>query len=315
MRRFSMFATTLALCFAMVACGSQQKEKEEEEKSAEAKYEYYEEAILEAIITDDSAKYKKFMSEFTTWYDGLNAEDTAKVDALIADSWMWMELYEEGNEDYEEWCEIITPTEIYPVPDISKAEYTTAQEEFDRGFAQNQNMSILDNMALQELYYRWGSWYDEGVVEQIEASSYLAPQGKSTYYAMNAHDCNHETVWCEGVDGYGIGEYIEYTFPADCPQVTTVKIFNGYVKSQAQWQKNARVKRLMVYYNGTVLAQLELEDSRSLQIFDIGTVGYGPNCKGKGSWTLSFEILEVYPGTSYQDTVISEIFFGGNGYE
>lgn len=28
-------------------------------------------------------------------------------------------------------------------------------------------------------------------------------------------------------------------------------------------------------------------------------------------WTLKFEMLEVYPGKKYDDTVISEIYFDG----
>ena len=302
-----MFATTLALCFVMVACGS--KPKEEEKKSVEAQFEHYEDALLEAVKTDDSDKYYKLMSEFDAWYNGLNEADTAKADALIGDSWLWMELYEEGEEYEEEQFKIISPIKVYPVPDISKAQYNTAQEEFDMGIGQNYNMGILENAALSELYYCdwYGEYeYNEGVIKQVRASSTLGQQGKVAYSAGNANDLNHETVWCEGVDGNGIGEYIEYTFSANSPRVTTVKIFNGYVKSLAQWQKNARVKQLMVYYNDTALAQLELEDSRSLQIFNIGTVG------SKDSWRLRFEILDVYPGTAYEDTVISEIFFGGN---
>lgn len=31
----------------------------------------------------------------------------------------------------------------------------------------------------------------------------------------------------------------------------------------------------------------------------------------KKDWTLKFEILEVYEGSKYSDTVISEIYFNG----
>jgi hypothetical protein len=67
-------------------------------------------------------------------------------------------------------------------------------------------------------------------------------------------------------------------------------------------------KKLKVYYNNSPIAILELEDSRTLQSFDIGVVGrtgHGPR------WSLKFEILEVYPGSQYQDTVISELVFDG----
>jgi hypothetical protein len=45
-----------------------------------------------------------------------------------------------------------------------------------------------------------------------------------------------------------------------------------------------------------------------MQIFNVGTLGNEYN-----AWKLRFEILDVYPGTKYKDTVISEIIFDGIG--
>ena len=56
-------------------------------------------------------------------------------------------------------------------------------------------------------------------------------------------------------------------------------------------------------------AILELEDSRTLQCFDVGLLGY--NDKNAANWTLKFEILDVYPGEKYEDTAISELYFDG----
>jgi hypothetical protein len=99
-----------------------------------------------------------------------------------------------------------------------------------------------------------------------------------------------------------------YEFEMSCPRITTVYILNGYVKSNSAWSANSRVKKLKVYYNNKPIAILELQNSRSMQWFDIGTVGR----TGSGPrWSLKFEILEVYPGTKYQDTVISDIMFNG----
>lgn len=88
-----------------------------------------------------------------------------------------------------------------------------------------------------------------------------------------------------------------------------MKILNGYVKNQALWEANGRVKSLKVYYNGELYAVLELEDSRTLQCFDVGILG--THVKGAPDWDLRFEIAEVYPGTKYSDTVISELYFDG----
>ena len=54
---------------------------------------------------------------------------------------------------------------------------------------------------------------------------------------------------------------------------------------------------------------LDLQDSRSLQCFDVGELG--PHDEKAPNWTPRFEILEVYEGDKYDDTVISELFFDG----
>jgi hypothetical protein len=41
----------------------------------------------------------------------------------------------------------------------------------------------------------------------------------------------------------------------------------------------------------------------------VDTLGY--HDETKPDWTLKFEILEVYPGSSCDDTVISELYFDG----
>lgn len=141
---------------------------------------------------------------------------------------------------------------------------------------------------------------------KLRCRARLAPQGSATYYASNIHDLNHETAWVEGVSGYGVGQWIKFT-NLSRGDISTIKILNGYAKSYKAWRENARVKRLRVYSNGELVCILELQDSRSLQVFDLEYLldlkFYSPN-------TITFEILDVYPGTKYQDTVISEIYFG-----
>ncbi|MBO4315538.1 MAG: hypothetical protein J5867_06215, partial [Prevotella sp.] len=109
--------------------------------------------------------------------------------------------------------------------------------------------------------------------------------------------------------GKGIGESLTYTFEGKCPRITTVEILNGHVKSEKAWKANSRVKKLRVWYNNRPYAILALEDSRTLQSFDVGILGY--NDDAKPDWTLKFEILEVYPGSKYGDTVIAELYFDG----
>ncbi len=183
----------------------------------------------------------------------------------------------------------IRPTHTFKVPNISHATY--------KGGA----YSNEDNELFWDLHCSDYTCSGESVV----ASSSLSSQGSNSYRASNIKDWNHETAWVEGVSGFGIGEWIEFqNISGDGRTLTAVTILNGYVKSDKAWSENARVKRLKVYRDGRPLCILELQNSRSLQTFGLQWVG---DCSHINK--LRFEILEVYPGTKYQDTVISEIYF------
>lgn len=206
----------------------------------------------------------------------------------------------------------IKPSKILDYPVMSYAEYKNIFGDMDSGKYTEEERNKFDESAVYvDLYSPACSWYCGGVIDSVNASSTLASANGFTYIAENAHDFNHESVWAEGVDGNGVGEYIIYQFPATCPRITGVKILNGHVKNETIWKANNRIKTLKVYYNDKEHVILDLEDTRCIQFFEIGTVGYGPNAKDKDPWTLKFEILEVYPGDIYEDTVISELYFDG----
>ena len=180
----------------------------------------------------------------------------------------------------------IRPTHTFKVPNISHATYKS-------GTYFNE-----DNELFWDLHCSDYTCNGESVV----ASSSLSSQGSNSYRASNIKDWNHETAWVEGVKGNGVGQWIEYRDVSGC-SISSIKILNGYVKSDKAWNENARVKRLKVYCNGKPKCILELQNSRSLQYFDIdGGLGYDVD-------TIRFEILDVYPGSKYQDTAISEIYF------
>lgn len=182
---------------------------------------------------------------------------------------------------------------------------------------------IESNPILEDLYSGHCSWYCGGEVQKVTASSHLKSQGRFTYQPKNAHDFNHESVWAEGAQGQGIGEWLQYEFAGGCPRITNVCILSGHVKTKTAWQENSRPKRLKMYYMGKPYAILELQDVRGLQRFDVTTpiqpadpddypfIALGYHDPDKPNWTLRFEIMEVYPGTKYQDTVISELYFDG----
>lgn len=150
------------------------------------------------------------------------------------------------------------------------------------------------------------SWYcGNGGPIKIEASSRLKSQGNNNYNESHLHDLSYQTTWVEGVSGYGIGEWIKYTFKANNPRITNIHVVNGYCKSQSAWRNNSRVKKLKVYVNDRPLAMLNLEDKRSDQNFEIAPM------TDTREWTMKFEIVDVYQGDKWDDTALSEIYFDG----
>jgi hypothetical protein len=155
----------------------------------------------------------------------------------------------------------------------------------------------------------WGcSWYCGGGPDSIFASSTLPSNNTLDYKADNIHDFSLRTAWVEAIKGYGIGESLTFRFAKQSPPVTTVEIYNGYMKSDKVWQDNSRVKQLKLYVNDKPYALLNLKDIKSKQIFAIDTLqGVDKELY------LKFEIADVYKGDKYDDVSISEIEFDGIG--
>jgi hypothetical protein len=202
-----------------------------------------------------------------------------------------------------------------------------AQLKLDGGTAKS-DLTAEELKALKQwekqLYYKdsgyWDilgggcSWYCGGGADTIIASSTLKPQGNISYDARHAEDLSYKTVWVEGVPGYGIGEYLLYKFRPATPSITEIIVVNGYVKNEKAYRENSRVKKLKVYLNDQPYAVLNLDDKRSSQHFKIPTpLGRERNDKSPLAlpWSLKFQIAEVYKGTKYDDTVITEIYFDG----
>lgn len=160
------------------------------------------------------------------------------------------------------------------------------------------------------------SWYCGGGGDTQTSSSELQPANGISYAAHNAHDLSYKTAWVEGASGYGIGEYLIYSFPPTNPRITKIIIVNGYAKSKKAWSENSRVKVLKMYVNEKPFAVLNLEDTRREQAFAFEPIGNSDRAdwnrlKSGASWTMKFEIVDIYKGEKYDDTAITEIYFDG----
>ncbi len=140
-----------------------------------------------------------------------------------------------------------------------------------------------------------GSWAD------LCFSSVLAAQGSNRYGPSSATDGDHQTAWVEGASGQGVGEAFVLVFD-EPTQVDTWSLRNGYAKSQKSFSRNSRVRKLRLTFSDGRQTFFTLDDTPDWQSTS-ALAKYGPV-----SWIL-FEITDVYPGTHYEDTAITELNF------
>lgn len=161
-------------------------------------------------------------------------------------------------------------------------------------------------------------------IKSIQVSSEL----EGDYSKMNLLDNNFNTAWVEGVSGNGIGEKIiiqlnHYRLGAIC-------IVNGYTKNSETYYSNNRIKRVKVEKE---FVDYQDPNKTSVEVYEIdikdipfsninlnnfysltSTIGdYGEGYAKIRSITIT--ILEVYPGTKYNDTCISELYLLGYQWE
>lgn len=144
----------------------------------------------------------------------------------------------------------------------------------------------------------------------LTASSTLAPYKSIQYDVSQLRDGSFETAWVEGTDGYGIGEFLEFTYDrisdsSSTYMITRLEIINGYRKNNKIWEANSRVKTLKMYLNDEPYALIELQDTPQIQVVDLDRIDLIP----LKITTVKLEILDVYKGSKYKDTAISELLF------
>ena len=197
-------------------------------------------------------------------------------------------------------------SELYRLQYLSAKETLTPKEKKELDKLYEKHGEVVT--SVWEIIPAECSWYCGGGNYAVKASSSLPGTKGFNYAAREANDLNYKTAWVEGRKDEGIGEYLDYYFKNRSPRITSVIISNGYIKTDEAWSNNNRVKKLKMYVNGQPFAMLNLEDSRSDQVFETGIVEHNPDGT---DLVLRFEIVEVYKGSKYNDTAITEIYFDG----
>ena len=136
-----------------------------------------------------------------------------------------------------------------------------------------------------------------GTVTQVTASSTLV-QSPYSYAPENITDGDRSTAWVEGAGGNGIGENVTLTYDGTY-FMQGFRIRNGYQKKSDLYTKNARPKTIELIFSDGSAQEFGLADS-GLTEQEIRLSA------PVNSSSVTLVIRDVYPGTKYEDTAITE---------
>ncbi len=129
-----------------------------------------------------------------------------------------------------------------------------------------------------------------------KASSVLAPA--DAYHPGYLFDGRPDFGWVEGVKGPGLGESMTLTFTAPVT-LTALELWNGYQRSADHFAKNARAKKVALSLDGAAPLELSVKDVQGPQKLMLP--------KPTSATTLTLTIKQAYPGSKYDDLVLSEL--------
>jgi len=119
------------------------------------------------------------------------------------------------------------------------------------------------------------------------------------YDAENVFDMDFSTAWCPKASD------VPAELTIDLPDNVTlgnVGIVGGFGRDESIYMQNNRLKTVEVWYDDQpeALEEFNFEDEYEMQFFEM------PNEPGK---KVTFKIMDVYPGSKYDDTCIAEVDF------
>ncbi|MEZ0254986.1 MAG: hypothetical protein ACAI37_06890 [Chthoniobacter sp.] len=125
------------------------------------------------------------------------------------------------------------------------------------------------------------------------------------------NDDNAESAWIVSDGASGKGVKFKFLFPKkltaelqDTP-LYGLDLINGVWKSEEIWKAHGRVKKARLYYNDKPFLDVVFADSRRWQRLSF------PDIFVHSGDSMTFEILEVYPGTNGSGAAITEIVLQG----
>jgi len=156
---------------------------------------------------------------------------------------------------------------------------------------------------------------------RISASSELDKDKNNKYTAWNLIDGDPSTAWVEGRNGSGINEYFEFYFPVEYTdmvdlyaafKIDSLGIINGYAKNEGVFYNNNRVKKIKIEYTNDIFREenpynMKAPESIEFILEDTMDMQYLAFPESIYMSSMKISILEVYKGSKWDDTCISEL--------
>ncbi len=133
----------------------------------------------------------------------------------------------------------------------------------------------------------------------VIASSTLPGEPGVSYSASNLADRKQSTVWVEGdTEGNGLGTTLEFDL-GGTHTVTELHVWNGNWYTYDFWNRHNRVKELVVTFSDGSKENHILSDEMTRQVLKLK--------KPHSTSSVTLKINQVYRGTTFPDTVLSEV--------
>ncbi len=133
----------------------------------------------------------------------------------------------------------------------------------------------------------------------VSASSTLPGEPGISYQATNLNDRKQSTVWVEGdTSGNGLGTTVEFDL-GGTHTVTELHIWNGNWYTWDFWNRHNRVKEVVISFSDGTKESHTLVDEMARQVVKLN--------KPVRTSTVKLKIQQVYRGTTFPDTVLSEV--------
>lgn len=136
------------------------------------------------------------------------------------------------------------------------------------------------------------------IIDDIELSSSLSLENNESS-AKALLDNRLDTMWMEGAPGNGIGEYLNIVFD-EAHAMNGIEIYHGNRVRPDIYEKYNRIKKVRLTFSDGTTKEYELQDS----FFESSKIEF---VEPVTTIMVKIEILDVYQGTTYKDTCISEI--------